>query len=161
MAASRITERSGGVGIDTSAFKLLAKDLRKANVLASRNLRAGLRGVGEVVAVEARSRAAQYSSTIPPTIKVRVAGTTVSVQAGSADVPIAALFELGNTGGRKSAAASVRGSFRHPVFGHDVWVEQPMHPFLRPAELATMPEIRRTMTRTLTEALEASNLRVE
>ena len=33
MARSRVV-RGGGVGIDASAFKLLAKDLRKANVLA-------------------------------------------------------------------------------------------------------------------------------
>ena len=87
----------------------------------------------------------------------------MSVRAGSADVAIAGLFELGNKGGSRSAASTRRGVFRHPVFGHrDIdWPDQPMHPFLRPAEIATMPEIRRTMTRTLTEALEASNLHVE
>lgn len=48
-------------------------------------------------------------------------------------VVIAGLFELGNTGGSKSASASESGRFRHPVFGSDKWVDQPMHPFLAPA----------------------------
>jgi hypothetical protein len=161
MAERRVTERGGGVGIDASAFKVLAKNLRKADRLAYRNMHTGLRAAGELVATEARAIAARDSTSIPPTIKVRVAGSTVSVQAGSASVKIAPLFELGNTGGSKSASAAEKRTFRHPVFNRDVWVSQPMHPFLRPAELTVMPKVRRAVTATLTEALEASDIRVE
>jgi len=94
-----VTERvHGGFGIDTTALHDLARDLRKLEGTTAREFRRGLREVGEVVAVEARAEASQFSSKIADTIKVRVAGATVEVRAGSPDVPEAVLLELGNVG---------------------------------------------------------------
>lgn len=56
-------------------------------------------------------------------------------------VAIAGLFELGNKGHGKTQTADEGGSFRHPLFGKDVWVEQPMHPFLLPAQKAKTADI--------------------
>lgn len=110
----------------------------------NRQMRRRLREGGLVVAAEAKAIAAQSSRSIPPTIKVRTARATVAVIAGGQDAPVAGLFELGNTGGRKSAAASRSGKFRHPVFGNpDVWVEQDMHRFLGPAAVASSPVVDR------------------
>jgi len=47
-------------------------------------------------------------------------------------VVLAGLFEEGNKGA-KSRAATARGKFRHPTFGHKPWRYQDMHPFLMPA----------------------------
>ena len=117
-----------GIGIDTSDFRKFARALTKAAPLIAGVLRVNLRGVGDVVAEEARSLARPYSSTIPDSIKVRVSGATVSVLGGGTGVPLGGLFELGNVNSKDSS------EFRHPVFGNrNVWASQPMHPFLLPA----------------------------
>lgn len=123
-----VTIRQPGVGMDTTDFAKFAKALRRAAPKLTRELRGNLRKAGEVVANEARVKAANASVTIPPTIKVRVSGATVAVVAGGAGVPLAGLMEVGNKGSRMSG-----GTFRHPVFGNDVWVTQPTHPYLFPA----------------------------
>jgi hypothetical protein len=117
-----------GIGVDVRDFKVFAKALGIAAPLIKKQLTLNLRAVGEIVAAEARQRASQYSTAIPPSILVRVSGATVSVQAGGIGVPTAALFELGNKGSRDMAM------FKHPVFGNRAtWVSQPMHPYLTPA----------------------------
>jgi hypothetical protein len=89
-------------------------------------MRTKLREAGALVAEEAKSNVGHYSSSIPPTIKVRTSGTTVSVVAKGV---LASLFEFGNKGSGSSG-----GSFRHPLFGNwDYPQEQPMHPFLSKA----------------------------
>jgi len=144
-----VTARTGGVGIDVSDFHGMVRDLRRARPELSRSLRRRLRRAGLLVAVHAREIAEQHSKRIPPTIKVRVAGATVSIVGGSEDVPIGPLFELGNTS-RKSAAASERGVFRHPVYGNrDRWVNQDMHPYLAPAVLEHLPEVEREVAAAL------------
>lgn len=154
MARSQtVTVRTGGSGIDTSDFRAVAKALRQAQPELARELRKSLRKAGEIVAVEARSLAEKDSKSIPPTIKVRVASATVSVVAGGKDAPVAGLFELGNTGGSKSASASRKGVFRHPVFGNrDVWVNQPMHRFLAPAAASRAMQVERAVLGALDQA---------
>jgi len=149
-----VTERvHGGFGIDTTALHDLARDLRKLEGTTAREFRRGLREVGEVVAVEARSEAGGFSSKIADTIKVRVAGATVEVRAGSPDVPEAVLLELGNVGNRRSGH-SRQGTFRHPVFGNtEVWVEQPMHPYLKPAAEKSLPVAERRLGSVVDTAL--------
>lgn len=134
MANRTVTARTGGTGIDTTDFKNVIRVLRKEQPELAKQVRKQLRVAGEIVAAEARRNAAEFSKTIPPTIKVRTAGATVAVIAGGAKAPAASLFELGNTGGSKSATASLGGRFRHPVFGdRDVWVETPSRPYIRPS----------------------------
>jgi hypothetical protein len=118
---------TGGGGVDTRDFRKFAKALMVAAPMVYATLRINMRGVGDIVANEARGIAAGASTTVPDSIKVRVSGATVSVVAGGAGVPMGGLLEEGNVGGSK-------GTFRHPVFGNaTVWASQPMHPFLAPA----------------------------
>jgi len=150
MAKSQVLRTPGanGFATDASDLKVLAKHLREVDRKASRNLRRAERAVGEVIAVEARKRASEHSTSIPPTIKVRVAGGTIEVRAGTEDQPLARLFEVGNEGRGKS-------TFRHPVFGDKSnWVEQPMHPFLYRAGVAKRHEAIRLLNLAHVEALK-------
>ena len=152
MARNRtVTERSG-LALDTRSYKDAAKALRQGARHLQKDFRSRLREGGEIMAAEARKIAAEHSESIPSTVKVRVAGATVAVTAGGPKSPVASLYELGNVGGRKSAAASNRGTFRHPVFGTDVWVEQPRYPFLKPAADATLPAAQAAIVRALDDA---------
>lgn len=158
-----VTERSGGYTIDTSAFTKLAKQLAEVDRRASAELDAGLAEAAEIVATGARAIAGQHSKTIPKTIKVRPPlRTKVEIRAGGKNVPIASLFELGNTGQRHTASVSRTGRFRHPVFGNrDVWVNQPMHPYLLPAAVASERYTRRIIERSLMRAFRSAGLKVE
>jgi hypothetical protein len=148
MARSHTSTERSGQAVDTREYRNAAKALKKSAKLTSRELRKKLREGGEIMAIAARTIASEHSEKIPPTIKVRVAGATVSVQAGGAKAPIAGLFELGNQG-RKGGGKT----FRHPVFGNrEQWVEQPMHPFLKPAAEITLPEAQRQIRKALKEA---------
>lgn len=132
--ANKTTVRGAG-GIDMRQYRDFMRDLKKVNPKLRKELQKQLRAAGEEVAVDARALAVVHSRKIPPTVKVRTSGVSVAVVAGGkADTAIAGLFELGNAGNRKSAAASRSGRFRHPVFGdRSTWVDQPMHPYLAPA----------------------------
>lgn len=124
MAGNTLTIAGAG-GIDTRDFRRFAKALLIASPLIYATLRINMRGVGDIVAEEARGLVRDYSTTVPDSIKVRVSGATVSVVAGGNGVPMGGLLELGNA---KSGSTS---SFSHPVFGNpQAWVSQPMHPYL-------------------------------
>lgn len=117
----------GAGGVDVTDFKRFAKALMVASPLIYKTFRINMRGVGDIVAEEARSIVSGVSQTVPDSIKVRVSSSTVSVVAGGSGVPMAGLLELGNVKGSGS-------TFRHPVFGNrNVWVDQPTHPYLAPA----------------------------
>ena len=132
------TDLHEGIGIDMTAFAKFAKGLKKAAPDIQKHLQLRLRSVGEVVAGEARSNAAAFSTTVPDSIKVRVSGGTVSVVAGGQGVPMAGLLELGNATSRSTT------SFTHPVFGDQAnWASQPMHPFLGPAVQSKIGEVER------------------
>lgn len=123
------TVSTGGITFDTHEYRAFARELRKAEPELAAKLRTQLRTSGAIIGDEAKLRASEFSSSIAATIRVRVAGLTVTVVAGGKNVPIAALEEAGNKGLRTTGH-----SFKHPVFGNrKVWVEQPMHPYLVPA----------------------------
>lgn len=129
MAAAPTTTLHLGIGVDTRDFATFVKALRKASPELRRELIVRLRGVGQVVADEAKARVEPYSKSIPPSIRVRVSAATVSVVAGGTGVPMAGLLELGSAKSRGDAE-----TFSHPVFGNrNVWVKQSMHPYLGPA----------------------------
>jgi hypothetical protein len=160
-----VTVAGTGVGVDLSEWKGLTKALRLASDEAPRELRKRLRAAGEVMAEAARHIAGEHSTTIPDTIKVRTAGATVAVTAGSPESPLARLYELGNSPGRRRASASGLPTFRHPVFGKDTWVDQPRWRFLTPAATVTMPIIEREVAaaledaaRVITEAFQGGHL---
>ena len=128
--AETITVLSPGkAGVDTKQLRQLTRDFKDWK--PDKQLKRYLRGAGDLIADDARKNIEPFSKKIPPTIKVRLSKTRVSVVAGGAGVPTGGLFELGTKGRGKSQAAARSGVFRHPVFGdRGVWVNQPMHPYL-------------------------------
>jgi hypothetical protein len=145
------------------SFKAAAKALRKAQPLLFAEIAKDIKAAGDLVAKDAKTIAGEHSTSIPPTIVVRRRGLTyVAVQAGgvrgqaalakqiqgagygtkqstkelkklessSEGLPLAGLYELGNKGARNAQAT---GTFRHPVFKDDTWVNQPRYAFLVPA----------------------------
>jgi hypothetical protein len=127
--ANTVTVLSRGKeGVDLKEFRQLTRDLKSFK--PDKQLKKTLRVAGGLIAEDAKTNAEEYSQSIPPSVKVRLRGTSISVIAGGPGVPLAGLFELGNKGKGKSQAAAQSGQFRHPVFGTDTWVEQDMHPFL-------------------------------
>lgn len=155
----KVLSRERG-GVDTKELRELTKAFHGWN--PDKQLKKMLRVAGQLIAADAKmlaeggyrakykmsvkdkgqTRSYKGSGKITPTIKVRLSKTRVSVVAGGQGVPLAGLWELGNKGHGKSQAASKRGEFRHPVFGNrEVWVNQPMHPFLLPAARANERKI--------------------
>jgi hypothetical protein len=130
----------GRDGVDIRELRQLTRDF--IGWKPDKQLHQALRVAGELIADDARILAAEHSKSIPPSIKVRVSKTRISVVAGGEGVPLAGLFELGNKGRGKSQAASRRGQFRHPVFGDKGnWVNQDMHPYLLSAAVKNMRKI--------------------
>lgn len=139
-------------------FRPVIKSIRKWDKDIRTQLRKELRGAGNMIADGARILASEHSGKIAGTIKVRTRIQTqkaeVEIKAGSADVPEAGLFELGNKGGSKSQAATRRGEFRHPVFGdRENWVNQAMHPFLAPTVKMKLP----AATKRIEAAVDGAN----
>lgn len=119
-------------GVDTRELRKLVRDMRRFK--PDKEMHKALRVAGLMIAEDAKEIAGEVSTSVPPTVKVRVSKTKISVVAGNQDVPLAGLLELGNKGkNRKQQTASSSGEFRHPVFGdrdEAEWVAQPMHPYL-------------------------------
>lgn len=136
MAKSKtVTVVGAGKGQPSAEFREVARQLKVARGEGQKRLRKNLKEAGEIVATEARAIASEHSEKIPRSIRVRTSGATVSIVEGGPKAPNAAPFEVGNAGDRRSlSVGSLGGTFRHPVFGNrQVWVEQPMHPAVRPA----------------------------
>ena len=110
-----------GVGllIDLTDFKQFGTALRHQKPELNRRLRQQLKAAAEIVATDARGRAAEFSTTIPSRIKVGSNGLTAYVQVrsgGTGAARVATLFELGNSTKRHGYAYSGKETFRHPVF---------------------------------------------
>ena len=88
------TKEIRGLEIDAKEFRYLANALKKASKEMYLQLKRDLKATGEIVAKDARIISSRHSSTIPPTIKTRVRGLTVYVEAG------------GNFGGVSDAKAA-------------------------------------------------------
>lgn len=124
-----------GVGIDARDLLRTAKALKSLDDRAFiRQLRRDLRTAAGPVLARAKANAGQVSAAVARSIVIETAFTTkrtgVFVVAKRSRMPaghesLPGLLERGQ-GGRG-------GSFRHPVFGRDVYVTQPTHPFLAPA----------------------------
>src|SRR5215471_13944858 len=120
--------------IDLREWRKFNRDLKGFSV--DKATKKALRQAGELIAADARVLVSPYSRTVPPSIKVRLRKTSIIIQAGGANVPMGGLLEMGNRSRSRS-----RSRFRHPVFGHDVWVEQDMHPYLLKATEKNMRPI--------------------
>lgn len=97
----------------------LPNDLRK-------DLRPALQKSGEKPLAQAK-RNASWSTRIPNATKVAVSFSKryagVAIKTSKAKAPHARAYEHGGQ----------PGTFRHRVYGHDVWVESKARPFLWPA----------------------------
>lgn len=138
--------------------------MKEAERGARLNFRRGMRGVGVMVAEDAKQRASAYSSTIPGTIKPRVAGATIEIRAGETGKPLARLFETGNLrrGKIQGSVAWDPRPFRHPMYGNrGVWKNQATHAYLYPAAAANLYKGRRILIGVFEEALLAQRIPVK
>jgi hypothetical protein len=138
---SRAGQAEGSAGVAA-----LADSLRDLPEKLRPRVRPMLRSAGEQVARDAR-RNASWSTRIPGSIAVRVSFTGrrpgVLIVARKAIAPHARAYE-GITG---------RATLRHPVFGdREVWVAQPVRPFLAPAVGAYGPKLADDAARAVDEA---------
>ena len=125
MARARIV-KSEGVTVDLQDFRKLASQLRKVDRELDSEVRRMLRAMGAEVAEVAKSRAGDFSTTIPSGIRVRLSGMGVSV--ASTVTPLGGLEEMGHAGRGRSGV-----TWRHPLWGGHTslqWVSQPTHPYL-------------------------------
>jgi hypothetical protein len=114
------------ITIDGSEVIAFSLQLRGVPTELRPELRRNIIDAAEVIAAAARSNAS-WSSRIPDAISTRVrfgTGSAVQIVVNSAKAPHARPFE---------GIGQRTGTFRHPVFGRDVWVEQQQRPFLVPA----------------------------
>ena len=119
--------------IDTADFRAFSDSCLRAIPALSRNTDKRLLIAGEAIAADARSRCDSTTTTIS---FAPVGHGTVAILAQGG--PITGLLEDGNKG-----SGGAGGTFRHPVFGNpEVWVNQPMHPYLRPAVEANVGDVR-------------------
>jgi hypothetical protein len=144
-------------------FSPVIRAIKKWEPEVRKQLRKELRGSGEMIAGGARLLAGAHSKTIPATIKTRTRiqsrKVEVEIRAGSADVPIAGLYELGNKGGSKSQASAGRGQFRHPVFGdRGKWVNQDRYPYLAPIVKLRTAAVTQRVSAAVNQANEAVKL---
>lgn len=136
--------------IDGDSFDEAVRALFSAADRVDFEVTAAMAEIGETFAKAAKAEAGKHSKSIPPTIRSVPAGHAVAVRAGSQDVPLAALYDLGNAGkgGRK------KDTFRHPVFGNrNVWADQKRYPFFAPTRKLLRKWINQRMDRIWDEAL--------
>jgi hypothetical protein len=120
------------VGVEAQGIEVMALRLERMPLEVRKRLKVVVKAGAVSVAAQAKTNAA-YSSRIPGAVRVRsklgteLTGVGATVVVSAAKAPDARVLELGNTDSASTA------TFRHPVFGRDVWVSQPMRPFLFPA----------------------------
>lgn len=141
----------GDVLIGSAGAAALAHRLADVPVKARPRTSAALRRSGESVKSAAAANAS-WSTRIPGSlaVQVRFSGRTqgVSIVARASVAPHARPYE-GIAGGRK---------FRHPVFGHDVWVAQACRPFLRPAVAANQDDVVTALNEAVKSAIADAGL---
>lgn len=114
---------------DASEMRKLVKDLGVVDKESRKAFYGSIEAAGEIVATRAREKANAFTrkgggtDRIASSVRVRRRGTSVKIELGGPDAPEGAPIEHHGIG----------GTFRHRVFGQDVWVNQPAHPSLIPA----------------------------
>lgn len=151
------TER--GFYVDTTELKDFTRKLRIERPEVNRKMRRELRVAGKLIQEDAKSKLADYPSVVP-TVKVHTSFASVYISTGSKAVPLGGLLEAGNKGRRvkyvEADLGVAHGSFRHPTFGHDPYVEQPMHPHVAPAAIKILPVAQKMILDALKLALVES-----
>lgn len=133
-------------------IRRLIRDLGKIPPSLRKSLRPAIRAAAQPIVSDARQRAS-WSTRIPGAIKVsqtfsgRRAGVRIVVSSRRA--PHARAYE--GIGGQRV--------FRHPVFGHDVWVGQQTRPFLIPAVQAHAGTVRTAIAETVDRVVREHGFR--
>ncbi len=131
-------------GIDTTEVKALMRQLQGLPNDARRAVRGMLRPLGQDMLREAIWNAAAFSRRIPGALsmQIRLAGNRpgVVIRASLAKAPHSRVYE-----------GLQEDVFRHPVFGHDRWVDQDARPYLQPAVRALLPRAHADVTAALNE----------
>lgn len=145
-----------GLEFDAHSMEELGVKLREAAVKVQAEMEKTLLEVGELIKDEAKRVVEEAGSkSIAPTIRMVPGPGVAIVRAGSQDVPIASLWQLGNKGGKALAE-----TFRHPVFGNkNAWVEQGKYPYLSVANLHTRPLRTKMMKKAWDNALAPYGLK--
>lgn len=132
-----------GIIADTSAFKKLASNWRRAAPASEKAAQKVLRTVALEVVAETKERAS-FSRHIPVTVKVRMAGLNARISAGGSSAWWAVPIE--NRG---------KGNVEHPTFGHDPVTSKGSHPaFLMPSFEAHIAQYIEALKVALTEAAD-------
>lgn len=140
-----MTAPIGGVGASPASSEMgrLARDLHKMEASGRRHLAARFATIGQPLLATAR-RNAGWSSRIPAAISVKgianqnTARIGLQLRVSARDAPHARPYE----------GISQQGTdryWRHPVFGHDVWVSQQARPYAMPAVLERSDDARRAV----------------
>ncbi len=129
----------GDFEINTSDLEDLSYGLEEASQLVKIELDTEVARIGVRIFAESKAEAAKHSKSIPPTMKLVMVPGTWMITAGSKEVQLAALYELGNR---------FRGGFQSPTFIHPVFGEwepgtppQRRHPFIAPVMAANAKSI--------------------
>lgn len=118
-----------GLIADTSAFRKMASNFRKAQPASYRAAQKVTRAVAVTVGAEAKEKSS-WSTRISGSVKVRAAGLGASVRAGGGAAYFAVPVE--NRG---------EGYIEHPTFGHDPVTSKNSHPaFMKPSFQAHVEE---------------------
>jgi hypothetical protein len=138
----------------------LARNMRIASKDFRREVQPEVDAIGKDIADTARDVAATKSERVAATVhhlSLPELGASV-VRAGDDSTPIAALWELGNKGSKRTA-----DTFRHPVFGNrdGAWVEQEKFPYLSAALVLRRREMTKRMEQAWNRALRVVGVRAE
>ena len=132
-------------------LKLVDKTLASA---VRRNVRTATNQAGAEVVNLARSNAS-WSSRIPSATRLTVSFATrswgVSMTTSKTRAPNARPLEMGSRGNRAVD--------RHPVFGRDVWVDQPTRPYFFPAVEALTPKMMRRIEAAIDAAIREAGFK--
>lgn len=136
------------MSVDMTPWERFTEDLKIAAPRFRHETDRVLVKVGVIIALRAKVVAGRRSDKVAGSITVRNVPGAVEIEAGQG-VPLAALWEVGNKGAKRS-----KKDFRHPVFGNrSNWVTQVRHPFLRSAQRLARKEIMEIMEQGWHEAL--------
>jgi hypothetical protein len=135
-----------------SEIRKLIADLGRVPAELRSELRPAIQAAAQEVLQEARSRAS-WSSRIPGATRIAVRFTGKA--AGASVVVSAARAPHGRPYEHLGAA----GTFRHPVYGRDVWVTQRAKPFLFPAAKAKRERVAQEIDRAVEQALRRTGWR--
>lgn len=139
-------------GEGSASLRLYGADIARLPKELRSRLRPRMREAGEITMARARANAA-WSSRIPRALSLRVSFARrdpgVTIIADTSAAPHARPLE----------GITSEGSFRHPVFGNDVWVTQATRPFLRPAAQATGGDVVAKVAEAIDDATRAVGFR--